>query len=112
MQVGDDYFLLRSSSLLFYTDVSASFAELQAEKLAADNVLQEMTPVQGCQDAVGLHNYLQNTQLKVEVRSHASYYPNLAHMDQMLQDDVSRLTGKLTRAKCLHARSAMSLKCI
>ena len=62
-----------------------------------------MTSVQGCQDAVGLRDYLQNTQLKVEVRSHAPYYFNLAHVDQMLQDDVNRLTGKLTRAKCLHA---------
>jgi hypothetical protein len=71
-----------------------------------------MTSVQGCQDAVGLRDYLQKTQLKEEVRSHASYYPNSAHVDQMLQDDVNRLTGKLTRAKCLHARAIMSLRCI
>ena len=71
-----------------------------------------MTSVQGCQDAVGLRDYLQNTQLKVEVRSRASYNPNLAHVNQMLQDDVNRLAGKLTRAKCLHARVIMSLKCI
>lgn len=64
-----------------FADVSASFAKLQAEKSAADNVLQEMTSVQGCQDADGLRNYLQNAQLKVE----------------MLQDEVNRLTGKLTR---------------
>ncbi|KAI0287030.1 peroxisomal membrane anchor protein conserved region-domain-containing protein [Russula aff. rugulosa BPL654] len=49
-----------------FADVSASFAKLQAENLAADNVLQEMTSVQGCQDADGLRNYLQNAQLKVE----------------------------------------------
>ena len=54
------------------TDVSASFAKLQAEKLAADKILQEMTSVQGCQDAEGLRNYLQNAQLKVEVRRRAS----------------------------------------
>ena len=71
-----------------------------------------MSSVQGCQDAGGLRDYLQNSQLKVEVRSHGSYYPNLAHVDQMLQDEVNRLTGKLTRAKCLHARAIMSLKCI
>ena len=54
------------------TDVSASFAELQAEKSAADKILQEMTSVQGCQDAEGLRDYLQNAQLKVEVRRRAS----------------------------------------
>jgi hypothetical protein len=54
--------------------------KLQDEKSAANKVLQEMTPVQGCQDAVGLHDYLQNTQLKVEVRSHTSCYPNLTYV--------------------------------
>jgi len=58
-----------------------------------------MTRVQGCQDADGLRSYLQNAQLKVEVRRHASYYNSLTHKDQMLQDEVDRLTGKLTRAK-------------
>ncbi len=58
-----------------------------------------MTSVQGCQDALGLRDYLQNTQLKVEVRGHASYHTNLAYVNQMLQDEVNRLTGKLTRAK-------------
>jgi endonuclease IV len=71
-----------------------------------------MTSVQDCQDADGLRNYLQNAQLKVEVRRHASYYTNLAHVDQMLQDEVNRLTGKLTRAKYLLASAIMSLKCI
>jgi endonuclease IV len=71
-----------------------------------------MTSVQGCQDASGLRSYLQNAQLKVEVRRHASYYTNLAHVDQMLQDEVNRLTGKLTRAKCFHARAIISLKSI
>jgi hypothetical protein len=71
-----------------------------------------MTSVQGCQDADGLRNYLQNAQLKVEVRRHVPYYTNLAHVDQMLQDEVNRLTGKLTRAKYLLAGAIMSLKCI
>jgi endonuclease IV len=71
-----------------------------------------MTSVQDCQDADGLRNYVQNAQLKVEVGRHASYYTNLAHVDQMLQDEVNRLTGKLTRAKYLLTSSTMSLKCI
>jgi endonuclease IV len=71
-----------------------------------------MTSVQGCQDADGLRNYLQNAQLKVEVRRHTSYYTNLAHVDQMLQDEVNRLTGKLTRTMYLPTSAVMSLKCI
>jgi hypothetical protein len=79
--------------------------------LAADEVLQEVTSVQGCQDAVGLRDYLQNTQLKVEVGSRASYHPSDgAHVDQMLQDEINRLTGKLTRAKYLLAFVTMLLK--
>lgn len=71
-----------------------------------------MTSVQGCQDANGLRNYLQNAQLKVEVTRHASYYTNPAHVDQMSQDEVNRLTGKLTRAKYLLPSAIMSLKCM
>ncbi|KAH9982467.1 hypothetical protein BGW80DRAFT_1263442 [Lactifluus volemus] len=50
-----------------FVDVSASFARLQAEKLAADKVVQELTPAQGSQDAQGLRDYLQNSQIKAEV---------------------------------------------
>ena len=68
-----------------------------------------MTSLQGCQDSDGLRNYLQNAQLKVEVIHHASYYSNLAHVGQMLQDEVNRLIGKLTRAKYLLLSAVMSL---
>ncbi|KAI0030646.1 hypothetical protein K488DRAFT_87555 [Vararia minispora EC-137] len=64
-----------------FSDVSTSFKRLQAEKLAADKVLQELTSVQTVQDASGLRDFLQNSQLKVE----------------MAQDEIRRLTGKLTR---------------
>ncbi|KAI9508782.1 hypothetical protein F5148DRAFT_1299180 [Russula earlei] len=60
-------------------DISASLATSLAEKLAADKVLREMTSIQSCQDAEGLRDYLQNAQLKAE-------------------DEIRRLTGKLTRA--------------
>jgi hypothetical protein len=56
-----DYFLVR-------VDVSTSFKRLQAEKLAADKVLQELTSVHTVQDAPGLRDFLQNNQIKVEVR--------------------------------------------
>jgi hypothetical protein len=66
--------------------------------LAADKVVQELTPAQGCQDAQGLRDHLQNAQLKVEVRIHAFYHYSVADVDQMSQDEIKRLTGKLTRA--------------
>ncbi|TFY83598.1 hypothetical protein EWM64_g422 [Hericium alpestre] len=64
-----------------FSDVSTSFKRLQAEKLAADKVLQELTPVQSLKDSEGLRDYLQNFTLKVEIS----------------QDEIRRLTGKLTR---------------
>ena len=102
MLVSGDYFLSHGIGPSFQADVSESLAKLQAERLAADKVLQEMTSLKGCQDADGLRDYLQNAQLKVEVRHHVSFFPNLAHIDQMSQDEVKRLTGKLTRAVYLY----------
>ncbi|KAI0274639.1 peroxisomal membrane anchor protein conserved region-domain-containing protein [Gloeopeniophorella convolvens] len=64
-----------------FADISASFAKLQAEKQAAAKVLQDLTSVQGWQDVDALRDYLQNSQLKSE----------------MSQDEIKRLTGKLTR---------------
>ncbi|KZT72738.1 hypothetical protein DAEQUDRAFT_543432 [Daedalea quercina L-15889] len=64
-----------------FADVSTSFKRLQAEKLAADKVLQELTPLQSLQEADSLRDYLQNMNMKTE----------------MAQDEIKRLTGKLTR---------------
>jgi glutaredoxin 2 len=50
------------------SDVSMSFKRLQAEKMAADSVIRELTPVDGVTDTGGLRDYLQNIALKVEVR--------------------------------------------
>lgn len=49
-------------------DVSTSFKRLQAEKLAADKILQELTPLQSVQEVESLRDYLQNMTLKTEVR--------------------------------------------
>jgi len=57
----------------FQTETSASLAKLQAEKAAFDKVLQDITSVQSSQDVDGLRDYLQNTQLKVEVRKRAPF---------------------------------------
>jgi len=51
--------------------VSSSFKRLQAEKLAADKLLQELTPLQTIQDAEGLKEYIKNINLQSEVRCHA-----------------------------------------
>lgn len=48
-------------------DVSSSFKRLQAEKLAADKLLQELTPLQSIQDAEGLKEYIKNINLQSEV---------------------------------------------
>ncbi|THV04873.1 hypothetical protein K435DRAFT_648447 [Dendrothele bispora CBS 962.96] len=62
-----------------FTDVSKSFKRLQAEKLAADSVLRELTPVETLQDSDGLRSYLQNIAAKVEIS----------------QEEIKRLNGKL-----------------
>ncbi|KAI0051775.1 hypothetical protein FA95DRAFT_202400 [Auriscalpium vulgare] len=49
--------------------------------MAADKILQEMTPVQSWRDADGLKDFIESTQLKAEIA----------------QDEVKRLNGKLTR---------------
>jgi hypothetical protein len=48
-------------------DVSRSFKKLQAEKLAADKVLRELTSVEGIDNVDALRDYLQNASLTVEV---------------------------------------------
>ncbi|EKM61178.1 uncharacterized protein PHACADRAFT_134491 [Phanerochaete carnosa HHB-10118-sp] len=64
-----------------FADVSTSFTRLQAEKAAADRVLHELTSVESMVEADGLRDFLQNLNLKTE----------------MAQDEIKRLTGKLTR---------------
>jgi len=51
-----------------HVDVSSSFKRLQAEKLAADRLLQELTPLQSIQDTEGLQEYIKNINLQTEVR--------------------------------------------
>ncbi|TBU34549.1 peroxisomal membrane anchor protein conserved region-domain-containing protein [Dichomitus squalens] len=64
-----------------FTDVSTSFKRLQAEKLAADRVLRELTSVESVTEVDALRDFLQNMSFKTE----------------MAQDEIRRLTGKLTR---------------
>jgi hypothetical protein len=51
---------------------------LQAEKLASDQLIRELTPLEGIDDVEGLKDYLQNVALKAEVMSlHESIWPPL-----------------------------------
>uniref|UniRef100_A0A0W0G2M6 Mediator of RNA polymerase II transcription subunit 5 n=1 Tax=Moniliophthora roreri TaxID=221103 RepID=A0A0W0G2M6_MONRR len=61
-------------------DVSTSFKRLQAEKLVADAIFRELTPLETTKDSDALRDYLQNMKLKIEIS----------------QEEVNCLNGKLT----------------
>jgi len=69
------------------SDVSTSFKRLQAERLAADAVLRELSPLQTMQDIDGLRDYLQNLGLKTEVhiRLPCNVYSDVLFMDRFLK---------------------------
>ncbi|KAJ3502953.1 hypothetical protein NLJ89_g8655 [Agrocybe chaxingu] len=62
-----------------FSDVSTSFKRLQAEKLAADSVLRESTPLESINDAETLREF----------------FTNLKNKDQVFQDEIKRLNQKL-----------------
>lgn len=61
------------------SDVSTSFKRLQAEKLAADSVLCELTPLKSIQDAAALKEYIANVNTKTEVCVHWYTIVSTAH---------------------------------
>jgi hypothetical protein len=71
------------------SDVSTSFKKLQAEKLAADAVLREVSPLESIQDVDALRDYLQNLALKTEVRSiyegHLNIITNVRFLERYLR---------------------------
>jgi hypothetical protein len=69
------------------SDVSTSFKRLQAERLSADAVLRELSPLQTMQDIDGLRDYLQNLGLKTEVhiRLPCNVYSDVLFMDRFLK---------------------------
>jgi hypothetical protein len=82
-------------------DVSTSFKRLQAEKLAADAVLRELSPLETMQDVESLRDFLQNVGLKTEVcdtNDHLGCYILTYNCGKISQDEIRRLTGKLQRA--------------
>lgn len=48
-------------------DISTSFKRLRAEKVAADKLIKEVSPLEGIGDLDGLRAYLTNQKMKVEV---------------------------------------------
>ncbi|KAI6007349.1 hypothetical protein EDD15DRAFT_49652 [Pisolithus albus] len=64
-----------------FTDMSTSFQKLQAEWLAADALVRELTPLEDIKNVAALRDYLTSMNMKLELS----------------QDELQRLGGKLTR---------------
>ncbi|RXW23492.1 hypothetical protein EST38_g2394, partial [Candolleomyces aberdarensis] len=81
-----------------FTDVSTSFKRLQAEKVAADSVLKELTPIDTIQDSPGLRDYLKNLKSKQEIFQNEIKLLNgkLSNYEERLEElrDVHRLESK------------------
>lgn len=48
--------------------MSTSFKRLQAERLAADDVIRELTPLEDMKDTAALRDFLSNMNMKAEVK--------------------------------------------
>jgi hypothetical protein len=57
---------------IFFTDVSTSYQKLQAEQLAANQLIREFTPLEGMGDDA-LKDYLRNAALKAEARFSSAF---------------------------------------
>ncbi|CAE7146859.1 unnamed protein product [Rhizoctonia solani] len=62
-----------------FSDISTSFKRLQAEKVAADKLIKEVSPLEGITDLDGLRAYLTNQKMKVELST----------------EEIKRLTGQI-----------------
>ncbi|KAF8741912.1 hypothetical protein RHS02_03702, partial [Rhizoctonia solani] len=62
-----------------FSDISTSFKRLQAEKVAADKLIKELSPLEGIADLDGLRAYLTNQKMKVELST----------------EEIKRLTGQI-----------------
>lgn len=93
-----DFILCVDSPVL---DVSTSFKRLQAEKLAADAVLRDVSPLEGIKDADALRDFFKEIQVKDKVcqQIHTTpqhIYVNIYHT---LQHRCSKMrSSALTRS--------------
>lgn len=62
-----------------FNDVSTSFKRLQAEKVAADKLIREVSPLEGLSDLEGFRAYLMNQKMKIEISG----------------EEIKRLTGQI-----------------
>ncbi|CUA73894.1 Golgin IMH1 [Ashbya gossypii ATCC 10895] [Rhizoctonia solani] len=62
-----------------FSDISISFKRLQAEKVAADKLIKEVSPLEDMADLDGLRAYLTNQKMKVELST----------------EEIKRLTGQI-----------------
>ena len=58
----------RGTDVYTYIDVSSSFKRLQAERLAADTVLRETSPLESIQNTTALRDFFTNLKIKDQVR--------------------------------------------
>ncbi|KAH9486873.1 hypothetical protein JR316_0000938 [Psilocybe cubensis] len=68
-----------------FSDVSASFKRLQAEKVAADAILRESSPLESINDANALREFFDNLKIKDEV-----YQEELKRLNQKLEVQEAR----------------------
>ncbi|KAF8640574.1 hypothetical protein AX17_000236 [Amanita inopinata Kibby_2008] len=86
-----------------FLDVSRSFKKLQADKAAADAVLQELTPLSTIQDAAALQDYLQTIISKTSM-----YQDGISELGAKLQRQEKRI-NELRETHQLESRSQLEL---
>jgi hypothetical protein len=72
-------------------DVSMSFKKLQAERMAADQMIRDLTPLEGLHDTNGVRDFLQAMILKAEVSSSISMPPISLTNPQASRGEIKRL---------------------
>lgn len=77
-------------------DVSTSFKRLQAEKTAADAILQELTPLESVRESDAIRDYLSNISLKAEASQRfLVIFATSEFVSQLTQEEIKRLNTKL-----------------
>ncbi|KAG9098844.1 hypothetical protein FRC06_005903 [Ceratobasidium sp. 370] len=64
-----------------FSDISTSFKRLQAEKVAADKLIREVSSLEGLSDLDALRDYMMNQRMKVEISN----------------EEIKRLTAQIRR---------------
>ncbi|KAK0506158.1 hypothetical protein EDD18DRAFT_19988 [Armillaria luteobubalina] len=86
-----------------FADVSTSFKRLQAEKLAADAVIRELTPLESLKESDALRDYLQNMSAKAKMSQE-----EIMRLDAKLETQDERIE-EMRDTHRLESKSAISL---